>query len=74
MQLEEQVICYYIYSLILLNQCVLVLRVIKKFLQKFTGCSGVFLGNIMRAKAICTLTLLQTEAKYLATTKKSKTA
>jgi hypothetical protein len=63
MTVEEQLLCFYIFSLTLLKQCVIVLRLIKKFLIKFTTCSGVFQGNVMRAKAICCMTLLKDESK-----------
>lgn len=59
MSLSEQLICYYIFSLTMLEQYVIVLQLIKKFLVKFTGCSQVFRGNVMRAKATCTETMLK---------------
>lgn len=61
MTVEEQLLCYYIFSLILLKQCVIVLRLIKKFLIKFTQCSSVFQGNVLRAKAVCCMVLINDE-------------
>ena len=61
---SEQLICFYVYSLAMLGQYVIGLRIIKKFLVKFTECSPVFLGNVMRAKALCCEMLLQGDDNY----------
>jgi hypothetical protein len=48
---EEQLLCFYLSSLLLLGEDPIVLRIIKKFLSRFSQCSPTFRANVHRAKA-----------------------